>query len=180
MSTRSTERVVISLADVHDAALLAEFGRDTFLRAFEGQIERSDLEAFADKRFGIAQQQTELTDPDTVIFIARVGNELVGYAKLSKGTAPAEVNAARVIELERLYLPSMWFGTGVAQSLMDACIGEARDQSSDVMWLDVWDQNRRAQAFYRKHGFSLIGERPYVVGTITQRHLLMSLTLPWI
>ena len=41
------------------------------------------------------------------------------------------------------------------------------------IWLDVWDQNTRAQEFYRRHTFDLVGERPYVVGKETQRHLLM-------
>jgi len=108
-----------------------------------------------------------------VFFIAWVGDELAGYAKLCDGDVPSVVSASRAIELERLYLASQWFGTGVALSLLDACVGEAHQRGHDVMWLDVWDANTRAQAFYRKHGFDVVGERPYDVGTITQRHLLM-------
>ncbi len=177
MSTQSSERVVVRPAGIQHAALLAQFGRETFLLAFEGQIAQSDLVAFADKRFGREQQQAELADPDTVFFIAHAGSEFAGYAKLTNGTAPPDLNASNPIELERLYLSSTWFGKGVARALMDACIAKAREQLHDLMWLDVWDRNARAQAFYRTVGFSLIGERPYVVGTSTQLHLLMSMPL---
>lgn len=177
MSTQSTERVIIRPAGIEHAALLAERGRETFLCAFDGQIEQSDLVAFADKRYGLEQQHAELADPDTVFFIARAGEEFAGYAKLCSSSPPPDVTSSAAIELERLYLPPKWFGTGVAQALMDACLAEARNQFCDVMWLDVWDGNARAQAFYRKYGFSLVGERPYVVGTSTQLHLLMALAL---
>ena len=166
-------KIEISRADPQHASLLSTFGRQAFISAFEGQIEDSDLIAFADKRYGIRQQQTELSDPDSMFFMARIGGELAGYAKLCESDAPSVVSASRAIELERLYLASRWFGTGVALSLLNACFGEGRRRAREVMWLDVWDGNTRAQAFYEKHGFSLVGERPYDVGTITQRHLLM-------
>jgi len=175
--THQTGHVAVSRASAQHASLLAEFGRDAFIRAFEGQIEHGDLVAFADKRYGTQQQQRELGDPNAVLFLARVAGELAGYAKLCEGDTPSAVKASRAIELERLYLTSTWFGTGVALALLDACVGEALHRAHDVMWLDVWDQNTRAQTFYRKHGFAVVGERPYDVGTITQRHLLMRRSL---
>lgn len=177
MSADLTGLIEIDRASVQHAPLLAAFGRHSFVAAFEGQIEHRDLIAFADKRYGIEQQQRELGDPDSLFFMARINGELAGYAKLCKGNSPPNIKASRAIELERLYLSSKWFGTGVALSLLNMCLGEARKQLCDVMWLDVWDQNTRAQAFYNKHGFDVVGERPYDVGTITQRHLLMRLAL---
>jgi ribosomal protein S18 acetylase RimI-like enzyme len=177
MPAHLNARIEVSSASLQHASLLTTFGREAFIAAFEGQIENRDLVAFADKRYGTAQQQRELSDPNAVFFMARVDGELAGYAKLYDGDPPPVVSATRAIELERLYLSSKWFGSGVALSLLNACVGEARDRSHDVMWLDVWDGNARAQAFYRKHGFDVIGERPYDVGSITQRHLLMRRTL---
>ena len=60
----------IRLARAGDAALLAEFGRQTFLDAFAGQIAHVNLTAFADKRFGAQQQADELAQPGTVFFVA--------------------------------------------------------------------------------------------------------------
>ena len=92
---------------------------------------------------------------------------------MCESVAPGCIADANAIELERLYLHTEWQGHGIAKALLHACIAQARDRARTGVWLDVWDQNVRAQAFYRRHLFELSGERPYVVGHETQRHLLM-------
>ena len=165
--------IEIRVADRSDAGLLAELGRETFVRAFESQINHRDLIHYADQRFGQKQQTIELAEPGAVFFIGRHDGEVVGYAKLCASVPPPRVNASHAIELERLYLYSKWRGHGAARALMDVCLLEAQERSCDAMWLDVWDQNLRAEAFYRKYGFDIVGDRPYMVGSIEQRHLLM-------
>jgi GNAT superfamily N-acetyltransferase len=56
-------------------------------------------------------------------------------------------------ELNALYVRARRQGSGVADELIDAAIGD-RPCS---LW--VFDANPRAQAFYRKHGFVASGER---------------------
>jgi ribosomal protein S18 acetylase RimI-like enzyme len=167
----------IRRAQPDDAALLAQVGRETFLRAFEGQIDAGDLTAFADKRYGLDQQTAEMSEPRTLFLIADVDGNVAGTARLCESSCPDCISASHAIELERLYLYPQWFGKGVAHVLMERCLAEARARSREVMWLDVWDRNRRAEAFYRKYGFAVVGERPYVVGNIVQRHLLMARVL---
>ena len=163
----------IRLAQAWDAALLAKFGRQTFLDAFAGQIAHANLTAFADKRFGTRQQAAELAQPGSVFFIACGDGRTAGYAKLSEGVPPDCIADADAIELERLYLHFEWQGRGIATALLNACIAEARSRARCGLWLDVWEHNVRAQAFYRRHLFDPVGERPYTVGNETQRHLLM-------
>lgn len=157
--------------------LLALVGRETFLSAFTGRIQHDDLVAFADQRYGESQQIAELEDSRATFLIGRVGDAVVGYAKLAESAAPACLSASRPVELERLYLYANWHGRGVGKLLLDWCTSEATSQSHDVIWLDVWDQNAQATSFYKKSGFVVVGERPYVVGSIEQRHLLMSRVL---
>ena len=163
----------IRVAEAHDAELLAEFGRQAFVDAFAGQIEHSSLTAFADKRYGAPQQAAELAQPGSVFFVACCDGETTGYAKLSESIPPSCVKDSQSIELERLYLKACWQGRGIAKALLWACISEARERARGGIWLDVWDQNTRAQEFYRRQLFELVGDRPYVVGSETQCHLLM-------
>ena len=177
MSSKPEATIEIRTAGTADADLLAVVGRETFLHAFQGRIEQADLIAFANKRYGGQQQLDELAQPGAACFIASVEADVAGYARLVKSAPPSCVEAANVIELERLYLYPQWFGTGIARALLDRCLSEARKRSCEAMWLDVWDQNHRAEAFYRKHGFSVVGDCAYQVGTIIQKHLLMFLAL---
>ncbi|CQH59303.1 GNAT family acetyltransferase [Halobacterium hubeiense] len=62
--------------------------------------------------------------------------------------------------LNEIYVAPEFRGTGVADDLMDAALGVAREQSLplDRLVLDVDRQNERAKAFYERHGFQHWGE----------------------
>ena len=47
----------------------------------------------------------------------------------------------------------------------------------DVVWLDVWEKNLRAIAFYRKWGFIEVGEQTFQLGDDLQQDLLMARAL---
>jgi ribosomal protein S18 acetylase RimI-like enzyme len=86
------------------------------------------------------------------------------------GNAPGEIN--------RIYVAGEWHGKGVAQALMDACLGELRARGSDVAWLGVWEHNPKALAFYRKLGFVERGEHVFALGDDPQRDIVMSRPIP--
>jgi len=43
-----------------------------------------------------------------------------------------------------------------------------------VLWLDVWERNSRAIAFYRKWGFVKVGTQDFRLGEDVQHDLLMA------
>lgn len=67
----------------------------------------------------------------------------------------------------------LWIGNGVGARMMQACLQEAEHMDCDVVWLDVWEQNARAIAFYRKWGFVEVGTQVFQLGDDPQRDLLM-------
>jgi len=164
---------MIRHATVSDATLLAELGRNTFLEAFTDRIRKEDLIPYVDARFGLAQQASELADPHVIFFIAEVGGVPAGYAKLCESVPPDCILDPHPLEMERLYISQQWLGRGIANALTDACLVEASRRGYKTLWLDVWERNERARAFYRKYGFEEVGSRLYMVGTDAQTHLLM-------
>jgi ribosomal protein S18 acetylase RimI-like enzyme len=60
---------------------------------------------------------------------------------------------------------------------MDACFEKAREGDHDVMWLGVWEYNPRAQRFYEKNGFSVVGKHVFQLGEDPQTDLLMQMEL---
>jgi len=56
---------------------------------------------------------------------------------------------------------------------MQTCIDEAKQRRADVLWLDVWEKNPRAIAFYHKWGFTVVGEQGFQMGEELQHDLLM-------
>jgi ribosomal protein S18 acetylase RimI-like enzyme len=41
------------------------------------------------------------------------------------------------------------------------------------VWLGVNQSNYRAQTFYRKHGFAVVGTRTFPVGTVLENDFVM-------
>jgi ribosomal protein S18 acetylase RimI-like enzyme len=56
---------------------------------------------------------------------------------------------------------------------MDACLELAKTRKYDVMWLGVWEFNPRAQRFYEKNGFRIVGKHTFILGSDPQTDLLM-------
>jgi ribosomal protein S18 acetylase RimI-like enzyme len=63
------------------------------------------------------------------------------------------------LELMSLYVRARWHGSGLADRLLDAAI----DGESASLWVFV--ANRRAQAFYRRHGFEPDGAEAFDTDT---------------
>jgi ribosomal protein S18 acetylase RimI-like enzyme len=57
---------------------------------------------------------------------------------------------------------------------MRAVEDAARGRHADTVWLGVWERNLRAQAFYRKHGFAVVGTQVFMMGSDAQRDFVMA------
>jgi diamine N-acetyltransferase len=57
-------------------------------------------------------------------------------------------------------------------------VTRARGVGAAALWLGVWEHNPRAIRFYEKHGFTTVGEQPFVLGKDPQRDLVMVRPLP--
>jgi ribosomal protein S18 acetylase RimI-like enzyme len=67
-------------------------------------------------------------------------------------------------EVSKLYVMPAQHGAGVASALMDAAIAEARSRGAAAVWLGVNEENARANRFYEKSGFALVGRKRFLVG----------------
>ncbi|MGN6519038.1 MAG: GNAT family N-acetyltransferase [Dokdonella sp.] len=160
-----------------DAATLAAFAARSFADAFGAANDPVRLQAFLAETYGVDQQSRELADRDTMTWLAVLDGELVAYAQLHRGPAPACVGRADAIELRRFYVDRAAHGRGVAQQLMDAVRASARASGARVLWLGVWEHNPRAIAFYRKCGYLDVGSKNFDVGGDLQTDRVMRLPL---
>jgi len=123
--------------------------------------------------FNLEQIASELADSQNYFLIADHENKPAGYAKLIPDNIEPGITAQRPLELNRLYSHQMFLGKGIGQRLMAACFEYARNGAYDVMWLGVWEFNPRAQRFYEKNGFRIVGRHTFQLGSDPQTDLLM-------
>lgn len=165
--------LTIRRANRKDAGLLAELGARTFAETFATDNSNEDMAAYLAASFSVSQQMADLADPASTFLVAEVRGLAVGYAKLHAGEPEDGVDGAKPVELVRLYVSREWLGRGVGEALMRACLDEARQAGHRTMWLGVWERNGRAQAFYRKWNFRVVGEHVFQLGSDPQRDILM-------
>ena len=167
--------ILIRQALPEDAKLLTDLAYTTFWDAFAHHPKNApdDLNHYMRQAFNQEQITAELADAKNIFLIAEIDGEAAGYSKMTLDNIEPGITAERPVELGRLYAHQRHLGQGVGQALMNACFERARAEDRDVMWLGVCEYNPRAQRFYEKNGFRVVGSHVFLLGKDAQTDLLM-------
>lgn len=155
-------------ADLEELALLAA---RTFPLAAPDDATPQSLAAFIEQNLSVARLADHLADPqcDLLVHQAGPGEALDGYVLLVAGEPDdADVQAALTIRptimLSKFYVDPGAHGQGLAGQMMQAAFAAAEVRAVSGMWLGVNQENARAQRFYAKQGFEIIGTKRFQVG----------------
>lgn len=162
-----------------DGPDLDPVARQCWIDTFAHSCSAEDMAAYLGQAYGPnGALLRHLADPANHRFrIAREREAVIGYAKLSTPWLPPEYVGPRARQLSQLYVVRQKQGTGIAQALMDWTIASARESGSDELLLTVWEENHRAQRFYRRYGFDHIGDYAFQTGAQIDRDLIFRLAL---
>ena len=176
MEKKSTElpAVSIRLAGPMDADLLVELGRTMFYEAFSEQTDPQDMENHLQNAFKVEEIRRQLSDDQTFFLLIEVDSKVAGYACLNAESSPACVKDPNPIQLVRLYLGKDYYGRNVGNSLMKACLETARSKGFEAVWLSSWELNHRANAFYKKWEFEIVGRAKFKVGSDIQNDFIFA------
>lgn len=163
----------IRYATAQDSLLLADLGARTFYDAYAPALPPAQLAEMVSALFSPARQAAELADPTTIFLIAEVDGVTAGYALLRGESGGNEESGGRTLKVARIYLEQAWIGRGLGSTLMKAVLAEAATRGFDTITLEVWEQNARARAFYRKWGFEEVGSVPFHFGGDIQTDLVL-------
>ena len=175
--TRFDSELIVRRGEQRDAELLAELGARTFAETFAADNTAENMTAYLASAFTPTKQAAELADPHCLFLIAESDRVAVGYALLRSERVPDGVIGDRPIELVRLYVARESIGSGIGAALMQACLSQARQLGYQTLWLGVWENNPRAQKFYRKWNFQEVGKHVFQLGDDPQTDLLMQRSL---
>lgn len=162
--------ISIRIADLADAAALAELAAETFPLACPPSTTPEAIAAY----YTPERVAGYLDDEDRVLLVAEEPDgRMVGYSMLigrergepGDADAAAAVSARPAIELSKFYTRALAHGTGaVAGPLMAATLDAAVAAGAATTWLGVNEENARAIRFYEKHGFARVGRKRFRLG----------------
>ena len=117
------------------------------------EIMKLETASFANDAWPEETFRSELGANHTFYILALEGNDLVGYAGLSKlpGSDQADIQTIAVREDKR--------GLGIGRLLMNSLTQQATDLDAKEIFLEVRADNSVAQKLYKLFGFKQIGTR---------------------
>lgn len=156
----------IALAKPEDAEAIAMFANGSFTDTFGHIYDPADLSAFLADWNPPERVRAQIGDAGHDIALVRDdAGAILGYIKMGpvEFDLPPEQPTDDAVELHQLYVAEAAKGTGVAAALMEWGIAWARERAS-ILYLTVFTENHRAQAFYRRYGFYDVGRNEFRVG----------------
>ena len=148
--------------DLADISLVAA---TTYSDAYGSSLSHEQLSAeLAVSRSVGYFRSAMLTD---TILVSEEGGRLVGYVQLSEVRAKpqnAPLPTKQDQAINALYVHPEFQGRGHGRALMDAAFRHPRLREARNVYIDVWPQNERALALYRKYGFEAVGVSAVMVG----------------
>ena len=168
----------IRYATATDASELSQLGAETFRATYAEKNPPQLVDAYIADHYSTAIQLAEVQDDRLIYLVAEIEAQLVGFALLRTDQAHPDVEAAHPIRLARIYVDAPHLGSGLGSALMQRCIDECVRRGHDVLWLGVWEENRKAIAFYERWGFVRVGLEIFDVGGDKQRDAILTLPIP--
>ncbi len=148
--------------------MLVELGKRAFYEAFDEQTAPEDMAAYLQATFSIDEIKTQLNNKDSLYLIIELQADPVGYAYLYPTRPPGCIKDPKAIQLIRFYLLKKCYGLGVGNTLMQTCLDESHARGYRAVWLSSWELNGRANAFYKRWHFKVVGRQKFVVGSDVQ------------
>jgi len=173
------EEVVYRRGVPADAADLAGFGSQSFVDAYGDSNPRREVALHVASTYSAELQLAELVESGSWTIVGDREGEIVAAALMRWHDPPLPIGAReRWVEIKRLYVGRPYWRTGISTDLMVEVLRSIREGGGAGAWLQVWEAAAHAVGFYRKWGFREAGQVPFRLGTIVQRDLLMTRTLP--
>jgi ribosomal protein S18 acetylase RimI-like enzyme len=168
--------LTVRAANPDDAAVLSQLGGKTFYDTFRPYNSEEDMQAYIAKAYNEPLLVENLRNPKIHYALAYENNMAVGYIKLLLN-ATHEKLSGKCIELEKIYVLDSALGGGAGKILMDYAIHFSTGHNYEILFLGVWEENKRAVRFYEKTGFTVFAHRSFKLGSRLCDDYIMKLDL---
>ncbi len=159
--------------ELSDIDSLTALSRTTFSEKFGHLYKPENLASFLSDNHSEKFYRNVHSEPSNDLWVAQMPEgDIIGYTLASALTLPAVNPPQNSKELKRLYISSLHHGKGIGQKLLDIVLGLPNIQNAEAIYLSVYSENFGAQRFYKRNGFSHVGEFYFQVGTDRDREFL--------
>ena len=171
------QSIIIRQANIADLKSVQMIAKETFFETFAEANTEADMQMYLDKNFGETVMNNELSNPDSIFYIAWEGENPVGYLKVNLNEAQTELKDESSLEIERIYVKKNYHGKKVGQILYEKAVDIVMSYNKKYLWLGVWEKNLKAIKFYEKNGFVVFDKHIFKFGEDEQIDIMMKKSL---
>ena len=159
-----------------DIKTLQAIAKQTFTETFGSQNTAEDLAKFLNEEYDFDKLKAEVENPESFYYFYYFEDELAGYLKLNVGAAQTESDYPEALEIQRIYVLQKYQGKRIGLAMMQQALVIAEELKKPQVWLGLWENNFKAQAFYQKSGFKKVGSHDFILGDDRQTdHILLKI-----
>ena len=131
---------------------------------------------FLSEEYDFDKLKAEVENPESFYYFYYFEDELAGYLKLNVDAAQTESEYPEALEIQRIYVLQKYQGKRIGLAMMQQALVIAEELKKPQVWLGVWENNFKAQAFYQKSGFKKVGSHDFILGDDRQTdHILLKI-----
>ncbi|MFD1418287.1 GNAT family N-acetyltransferase [Companilactobacillus keshanensis] len=156
---------------VSDIEQLSEISVSTFSETFSKDNSKENMKDFLENSYNVEVLRKEFTDVNSRFYFLVNDDIKIGYLKIKLEADMIKQN--NILEIERIYLLKKYQDHGFGGSLMNYAQDTARALNRDGICLGVWENNFKAQRFYKKQGFKKIGAHDFNLGNSRQTDYIL-------
>lgn len=170
------QRVTIRKPKRGEALALSALGSETFPLACPSYVTPAEIEEFTEVEFDLETVKARLADPERHRYlVAETDGNLVGYTYVIVGLDEEEAERAGITSgdayLSKCYVREAMHGLGLSGALLETALAELDPGMAVSLGTSIY--NKRAQKFYRRHGFKKVGSREFIVGGRVNQDVVM-------
>ncbi len=171
------DKIEVKKVGVTDIEQLQIISKQTFFETFADRNSEENMQKYLDEGFTVDKLITELSNPNSEFYFAKLDDKIIGYLKINFGEAQTELKDQKGLEIERIYVLKEFHGKEVGKILYDTAFSIAKQTNANYLWLGVWEKNPRAINFYKKNGFVEFDTHIFKLGDEEQIDKMMKLNL---
>lgn len=168
---------VIRIARSGDASRLAALALQVWLHTYATEGISPSIASYVLQELTPAKFAALLQSPSAYVMVAEQGENLFGFAVVQLD-APCPNAPDSKAELETLYVQEHFMRRGLGTRLLIEAQALTKQRTGTRLWLAVNAKNRRALAFYLRHGYTQVGLSDFVLdGVAHENHVMVGAVL---
>jgi len=155
--------VLIRRATGDDCQMIVDIGRIAVEVSHRSSCSVADMEYFLTTHYNNDAILAELNDPAYIYHVVFYDGRPAGFSKIILNASHPNIASGNVTKLDRIYILADFYDKKLGFQLLSHNVALAKEHAQCGMWLFTWTGNERAVSFYKRNGFTVIGDHKFKV-----------------